>query len=454
MSYVFDSMNIDVVTKRVAAILAIAGLMCSGCQPPPDSKIELANNSKSEPTLERVTAGPVPKKNLRLSSLQPARVDPYEQAPILSKITGYVESVPVDIGDHVKKGDPLIVLKAPEYQDLVATKLGLIDQALAQIKQAEAAIIANQASVNSASAVLQQALASIDRADALLARWESEHSRTSELAEKGVVTKQLADETLSQYQAALAGKKEIVSLVESERAKLLEAQSQVGKAKADLEAANAKLAVAKSEHAQAITMAGYLKLLAPFDGVITSRSVDAGHYVQPAGSDNRPLLTISNSNRLRINIDIPESEAAFVDSGISGDTVDILIPSDPNRSIVGRVTRTSSILDSQSRCLPIQVELDNAEHKLIAGAFVQVKVLLQEKKDVLALPVGAIVKKNDEVHCCLIVDGKIEFRPIKLGLKVADDIEVVSGLDGTETVVLARAGGLKAGQSVEVLVKK
>jgi len=447
-------MNIDVVTTRFVAVLAIAGLMCSGCNPPRESAIESATANKSAPTLERVTAGPVPKKTLRLLSLQPARVDPYEQAPIFSKIAGYVESISVEIGDHVKKGDPLIVLKAPEYQDLVATKLGLIDQALAQIKQAEAAVIANQASVNSASAVLQQALASIERAEAHLARWESEHSRTSELADRGVVTKQLADETLSQYQAALAGKKEIVSLVESERAKLLEAQSQVGKAQADLEAANAKLAVAKSEHAHATTMAGYLNLLAPFDGVITSRDVDPGHYVQPAGSDDRPLLTISNSNRVRINLDIPESEAAFVDSGVSGDTVDILIPSEPNRNIQGRVTRTSSLLDPQSRCLPIQVELDNAEHKLLPGAFVQAKVLLQEKKDVLALPVGAIVKKNDEVHCCLIVDGKVELRPIKLGLKVADDVEVSSGLDGSETVVLARAGGLKAGQSVEVLVKK
>lgn len=460
MPRLLSSMNIDVVVSSVALSIAILGSLIVGCSPTDSLSDPARSNASSIPlekttALEKVTAGPVPKKTLRLSSLQPARVDPYEQAPILSKISGYVESVTVDLGDKVRKGDPLILLKAPEYLDLVVTKQGLVDQAHAQIKQSQAALIADQAAVNSASAKLQQAQASIERANALIARWESESARTSELADKGVVTKQLAEETLNQYQSALAGKKEIASLIESEQANLLEAESQVGKAQADLEAANAKLAVAKSELAQAVTMAGYLNLVAPFDGVITSRNVDAGHYVQPAGSsDDRPLLTITNSSRVRINVDIPENEAGFVTSGAAGDAVEILIPSNGSKSILGQVTRSSSSLDPQSRCLPIQVELDNTEHHLLSGAFVQVRVLLEERKDVLALPLGAIVKKTDETYCCLVSDGKIAFQPIKLGMKVGDDVEILSGLDGSETVVLARAATLKTGQSIEVLVKK
>jgi len=460
MSLISAMLNIDVRSVRFRGFLAALGLCCLvGCQPY-GASTESSGAAKADgPLLERVTTGPVPKKNLQLFSLQPARVEPYEQTPILSKIAGYVDSVAVDLGDTVRKGDLLVLLRAAEYNDAVVTKQSLIDQASAQVLQAQAALIASQAAVNSASALVQQALAGIERAEAQLRRWESENARIAELAAKGSVTVKLADETSSQYLAALANKKQIAASVESEQAKLLESQSLVGKAKADLDAANAKLSVAKSEHAQSVTMLEYLKITAPFDGVVTSRGIDVGHYVQPAGSNNtHPLLTITNSNKVRIGVDIPESEAAYVDAGFSnpdlGDSVEILFPSNPGKRLVGRVTRTAASLDPQSRTLSTQIELDNSDRKLLSGAFVQVKVLLEEKKDVWALPIAAVVKKGDDTLCCLVVGGKVELRPIKLGLRVGDDVEVVSGLDGSEMMVLARAGGLKAGQSVEIPLKK
>ena len=460
MSRSTHRMNINVEHPKIPAaeclgVLVALSLMSLGCKPSVTSLDSDAVAKVPASVVERVTAGPVPKKNLQLFSMQPARVEPFEQAPLLSKIAGYVESVAVDVGDQVRKGDLLIALNAPEYEDAVVTKLGLIDQATSQVKQAEAGLVASQAAVDSAKALVLQAQAGIERAEAQVQRWNSENARISKLAEQGTVTKQLADETLSQYLAAVASKNEVEAMVGSEQARLLEAQAQVGKARADLEAALAKLAVAKSEHAQAVSMANYLRILAPFDGVITERNIDVGHYVQPAGSNgNRPLLTITNSERVRIHVDIPEAEASFVDAGPEGDSVEILVPSKPGLKIPGKVTRTSTSLDAQSRCLPIQIELPNSDHKLLSGAFVQAKILLEEKNNVLCLPTGAIVRKGDDSHCCIVVGGKIEFRSIQLGLRVDDDVEVLSGLDGSETVVLARAGGLKPGQSVEVMIKK
>jgi RND family efflux transporter MFP subunit len=439
-------------TLACFAALALANLGCKPTATPMDSEA-ISNGSSS--LIERVSAGKVPNKDLQLFSLQPASVQAYEQAPVLSKIAGYVESVAVDVGDSVRKGDTLVILKGPEYLDVVETKRGLIDQTAAQVKQAEAALNAIQAAVASASATVGQAQAGIERAAAQVQRWESENARMSELADKGVVTKQLADETLSQYQTALANKKEILAMIESEQAKLLEAQSQVLKAQADLVAAKAKLEVAKSEHAHALTMAEYLKITAPFDGVITSRDVDAGCFVQPAGSSkDRPLLTITNSDRIRVLVDIPEAESPLVDAGPNGDTVELLVPAQPGRRIAARVTRTSASLDPLSRCLPIQIELDNSEHRLLPGAFLQAKVLLERRKDVWAIPTSAVVKKGEETFCCIVEQGKILHRRIELGLRVNDDIEVTSGLDGSETIVLTRAASLTAGQSVEVVNKK
>jgi RND family efflux transporter MFP subunit len=450
-------MNIDVSWTGPWINLFLLGLVATGSLGCTQATIEqsLIDSDRSTSLVERVTAGPVPKKDLELYSLQPGRVEAYEQAPILSKVAGYVDSVSVDVGDPVRKGDLLILLRAPEYQDQVAAKQGMMDYASAQIKQGQAELLASQAGVRSAAALVEQTQAGIERADAMVQRWESEKKRISELAQKGTVTQQLADETLSQYHAAVAGKKEIEASIASAQAKLLEAQTQVGKAQADLEAAEAKLTVAKSEHALATSMANYLRIVAPFDGVVTSRDVDVGHYVQPVGtSEHRSLMTIAHSNRIRIHVDIPEPEAHYVDAGATGDPVEVLIPAQPSLKLRATISRTSESLDLQSRCLPIQIEVDNSDRKLLTGAFVQAKVLLEEKKDAWTLPIGGIVKKGDEVYCCTVVGGKIEFRPLQLGLRVGDDVEVLSGLSGEEIVVLARAAGLKAGQSVEVLVKK
>ena len=82
------------------------------------------------------------------------------------------------------------------------------------------------------------------------------------------------------------------------------------------------------------------------------------------------------------------------------------------------------------------------------------KMLLEQRKEVQTLPTGAIVKATDGTKCCVVIDGKIQHRPIELGLRAGDDVEIRSGLDGSETVVLLRAGSMQIGQSVEIIVKK
>ncbi len=119
-----------------------------------------------------------------------------------------------------------------------------------------------------------------------------------------------------------------------------------------------------------------------------------------------------------------------------------------------KITRTSRQLDPQSRSLSTEIELNNLDQKLLPGAFVTAKVLLEKREDVFVLPIGAIIKAADGTKCCVVVDGKIQHRPIELGLRVGDEVEIKSGLDGSENVVLVRASYLQADQSVEIIVKK
>jgi RND family efflux transporter MFP subunit len=409
--------------------------------------------------LDRVTAGPPVKKTLQLFTEQPGHVVAFEEAPILSKLQGYVESVHFDIGDNVAKGQVLVRINAPEYKDQLEQKLGLLGQAEAQVKQAEAALVAAEAALNSSRSMVAQAEAGVGRTDAEYARWDSELKRIQQLVSKGSVTPKLADETTSQFQSAEASRKEAVALIASAKAREREAEANVLTAEADIDAAKSKLRVSQSEIAQAKTMLTYTELTAPFDGFVTSRNVDAGHYVQPAGATNaRPLMTVANVGKVRVFVNVPESEAAWVDSGFgnadAGDPVTIVSPSLPGGKIDARIIRTSLQLDPQSRSLLAEIDLDNKDQKLLPGAFVTAKVLLEKRDNVLTLPIGAIIKAADETKCCVVIDGKIQHRPIELGLRAGDDVEIKSGLEGSENVVLVRAGSLQAGQSVEIIVKK
>ncbi len=447
-------------TLSIISVLTSAFLIAiAGCDSKDAINTAAVSGAASANSLDRVTAGVPIKKTLQLFTEQPGRVVAFEETPILSKLPGYVESVQFDIGDKVSKGQVLVRLHAPEYMDQLEQKRGLLGQAEAQVKQAEAALVAAEAASNSSKSMIAQAEAGVGRTDAEFARWDSELKRIQQLVSKGSVTPKLADETSSKFQSADAARQEAMALIESAKARQREAEANVLTAQADIDAAKAKLKVAQSDIAQAETMLTYTELTAPFDGFVTSRHVDAGHYVQPAGASNaKPLMTVANVSKVRVFVNVPESEAGWVDAGFgdakAGDMVTILSPSLPNGKIESRVTRTSLQLDPQSRSLSAEIDLDNNNLKLLPGAFVTTKLLLEQREDVLTLPTGAILKSADETRCCVVVDGKIQYRPIELGLRAGDDVEIKSGLDGSETIVLLRAGSLQAGQSVEIIGKK
>ncbi len=434
----------------------VASILLLGC----NSKSEQVptDNLPSLPqtTIDRVTAGPAVRKTLRLFTEQPGRVEPFEETPIVSKIPGYVETVHFDIGDKVSKGELLVRIQAPELSDQVEQKRALLGQAEAQLGQAIAAHIASQSSADSAKAMVDQAQASVGRAEAEFDRWDSENKRIQLLVNNGSVTPKLADETASQRQSALATKLEVLANINSARAKQLEAEANVKTSLADVDAARSRIKVAQADLRQAETMLKYTELLCPLDGFVTSRLVDTGHYVQPAGSgDGKPLMTVADISKVRVFLNVPESESAWVDAGFGdhsqGDAVTIQLGAGRSRNAT--VTRTNLKLDPQSRTLLTEIDIENHDLALLPGSYVTARILLEERADVLTLPTSAIVRTASSTICCVVVDGKIQHRAVELGLRVGDDVQILSGLDGSETIVLARSSSLQPGQNVELITK-
>jgi RND family efflux transporter MFP subunit len=427
-------------------------LAMSGCARPTSAQTTPDTPPATPKQVDRVTAAPPQKKNLKLFTSQPGRIEAYEVTPLFPKVSGYVEEVLVDIGDPVTKDQPLVKLWVPELQDELQQMEALVAQAVAELRQAEAAIVASQASAETAQAKVQQAEAGIVRADGEWQRWKAEFARIQQLAEGGSVTKKLADETLNQLRAAEAAQKETVASVASARAGVTEAQANVQMAQADQGAAQARQRVAQANLARTKTMLGYTIIRSPFNGVVTQRHVDTGHFVQPAsGSGNKPLVVVARMDLVRIFADIPELEAALVDCGENGDKAVVQVQAQGDRQFEAKVARTSWALDAANRSLRIEIDIPNSDGLLRPGMYATATILLEERADAMALPITAILREGKEAFCCRVESGKIARQPIELGLRFGDEVEVVSGLEPSSVVVMARAESLSQGQPVEVL---
>lgn len=392
------------------------------------------------------------RKTLTLYSPQPAVIEAFEETPLYAKVAGYVEQIHVDIGDRVVKDQPLVELWIPELADDRTAKEALVAQAEAELEQARAGVAAAEAAIKTAEAQFAGAQAGITRAAAELERWRAEADRITKLVASGVVTDKLGDETRNQLRAAEAAQAEAAAQVQSVEAMVDEAKAQARKAVADQAAAAARVKVAEAELARSITLEQYSQIKAPYDGVITARNVDTRHAVQPSGSSSRPLLVIASRGRVRVMTSIPETEAPLVSHATDdADPVVVAVQAIPHRTWEGTVTRTSWSLDESNRSLTVEIDLANDDDALRPGMYATAQVRLAEAKDVLTLPVAAIVRDGGATLCCVLEGAVISRRPVQLGLRVGDEIEVQSGLTETDAVVLARASGLKDGQTVEVL---
>lgn len=434
-------------------VLAAGGILAiCGCGRPSDAQTSADAALAPAASIDRVTAGRPETKTLQLFSSQPGRVAAFEETPLHSKLTGYVEEVLADIGDRVAKDQLLVRLRIPELHDELDQKQALLDQTEAEVKQAQAAVAAADAAAVTAEARIAQAEAGIGRAAGDYQRWQAEHARLTELSQRGSVTQKLVDETLNQLRSAEAASLEASASVAVAKAAREEARANVSQAQADQATAVARQRVAAANLAAADTLLAYLEIRAPFDGVVTRRNVDTGHYVHPAaGSASEPLLVVARTDKVRVFVDVPEMEAALVDGADKPDSAVVRVQSLGGLKFPAAITRTSWSLQASNRSLHTEIDIPNAEGLLRPGMYVTATILLEQRDDVLTLPLAAIVRDGADAWCCCVSSGRIDRRRIELGLRSGNDVEILKGLAADEQVVLARADALQPGQQVEVI---
>ncbi len=402
----------------------------------------------SDGALEKVIVGKPSVKSLKWYSQQPAKLMAIEQTPIFARLSGYIQQVHVDYGDRVKKGDRLITIDVPELDAERRVKEAEVKAAESGITQAKASVQAAVAAVESAQALMRQAQAGVARSEADRTRWQIEFKRYEGLAKSGSVNRQILEETEQRWVAAKASYDEAVLTVQSREAVVAQAQASIAQAEADLAAAMTKAESAKAALAYTTTMLGYREIKAPFDGVVTRRDVDTGHYVIAEGSGQRPLLTVVRTDVLRAMIAIPEVESIWVELGTQ---VTLHVPALRGLEIPGQVSRTSWALSDENRVLETMLELKNDEGKLRPGMYATAKVLLAARENVMTLPAAAVVQRDGQAFCYRIINGKTSKSLLSLGIRVADDWEILQGIESTQDVALNKAASLKDDQPIDAV---
>lgn len=442
----------------VIATCFATSLFILGCDArlPKDS----AEKDTSAVDLPKVATSKPVRKTLVQKTIQPGRIEAFSTTPIHAKIGGFVDLVKVDIGDRVtgpkrdaegritEPGQTLAVLTAPELEAELQQKQAMVEQVAAEVLQAEAAVKVAESMLVSATAGVEEHIAGQQRATALYERWKSEFDRMTVLSDAKTVTPKLMEEAELQFKSADASRSEANARVRSAEAALHEASVSIEKAQADVQAVKSHLRVAEADRDRVAALRDYLQITAPFDGIITERRIDPGHLVQPSRSAaDAPLFVVVQADTVRLFVEVPEADAGLVENGRPAR---ITISAQSNTAFDGTVARTGWALQSGTRALRCEIDVPNPDGRLRPGMYAQVELSVAERPDVLSVPKTGVVTKDGQFFCVTVTsDGTILRKPVQTGIRSATEIEITSGLDGSEDILTANAAAFADGQIVE-----
>ena len=334
---------------------------------------------------------------------------PFQDVDIHAKVAGYIRAIYVDVGSHVKTGQTLAVLEVPELA--------------AQLSGTEAA-------VQTAAEQIRRSQGDLSRAQSSQAAVHSAYTRL----------KQAADS-----QAGLVAQQE----VDDSQAKDLAGAAQVQSAEAELSAAKHQMEEAQANQKEYAALSGYARITAPFDGVITNRYQDTGALVAAGTANNTtstPVVRLAEIAVLRLVLPIPESIAAQIRLG---QPIKVHVQA-LNQDFVGKVSRFADSLNQQTRTMETEVDFQNKDGKLLPGMYVQADVSHDEKKNALTVPVEAVRQHGDNGNV-LVVDAQnvVQEKHVKLGQSDGTRIEIVSGVNEGERVIVGHLGEYRTGEKVQ-----
>jgi multidrug efflux pump subunit AcrA (membrane-fusion protein) len=399
---------------------------------------KLSEQQKSKDAKPEIVVMRVSREKDGSGLVVPGTTTALQEAAVYARANGYLKRRYVDIGDHVRQGQLLAIIDAPDLDQQVEQARQQVSQSEAQLEQQKAQLALNKITN--------------ERYQALVAR--------------GVLSRQDGDQQMTNFNAQVAN---------------------VASAERNVEAFKANLG-------HVLALQSYERVTAPFDGVVTQRNVDTGDLISAAGASggNAPstlatsqgtsgsasgasnssgssgtastlatpstgsgtggaLFTIAQSGRLRIYVSVPESYSSLVHIG---QRATLSFQEFPDQTFFGDVTRTAGSVDQNTRTMLVEIQVDNRSGKLLPGMYAVATFPVVQGAGPLVVSGDAIAIRGDRPTVAVIADGKVKLTPVTIGRDLGSEVEIVGGLKEGDLIATTFTDDVRDGATVTTRMNK
>jgi RND family efflux transporter MFP subunit len=370
----------------VAIIAALAGILQRHGQ---ETAVAESTVAQAIPTVAVIA----PEKNAAGQQLRlPGNIQAWYEAPLYARVSGYLKNWYFDYGAHVKKGQVLAEIDAPDL---------------------DAQLAAAQSKLSSAQALVKVRQAEQQFAHETYVRWRD--------SPKGVVS------------------------VQEQQAK----EADYGSATARLNAAQADANADQGEVERLQALESFKKIIAPFDAVVTARKTDIGALINAGSGKNGPeLFRVADIHKMRIYVDVPQELSVGIREGL---TARLRLPQYPDKTFTAAVVTTSDAINKDSRTLLVELNADNPDGVLLPGQYAEVEFDLPGDAQVLRIPTSALLFREGGLSVATVgPDNKVKIKRVTLGRNLGTEVEVLSGLTPSDRIIKSPPDALADGDLVHV----
>lgn len=340
---------------------------------------------------------------------------PLEESTLSAEVDGRVSEVLADVGDAVRKGQPLILLDERELRFEVERQRGLVRQVLAQLGLGP----------KDPPPLDSHQLASVQRAEADRFDAQRKYDRAQSLFKDKLISQQQFDEAASRFQSTQASYD--LALQEVERLKALLVSGEAGEQLAEKKLTDATIR-------------------APYPGSVKSRAVHPGEYLKVQS----PVMVVVRTDRLRARLAVPERWAGWVKDGA---LVDLHVEAFPSDLFQGRITSINPAVSQDSRTYEAEAIIENHDARLKAGFFVQASIPSEKEEKTISVPEAAVNYRYGVYKVFLVNGNRVNERQVRPAGQTEDEhgrrFEVAEGLKPGDRVATSTSGELHDGDLIQ-----
>ena len=251
-----------------------------------------------------------------------------------------------------------------------------------------------------------------------------------------------------------------LAAVTAKRWTALQGTEAVSQQEVDVQVANAaaqKAQARAAEHqvARFKVLEGFKAIVAPFDGVVTSRNTDVGNYVNAAGGDVSSqgaadeLFSVSDIHEMRVFVSVPQDYSSILKPGL---TATLSLPQYPGRRFEATFDTTANAFNPQTRTVVTELLVKNPDHLIWPGTYADVHFVIPSDPNVLIIPEQALLFRAEGMQVALVgADDKVHLQDVKLGLNLGQTVQVVSGLTRSDRLIVNPSAGILEGEKVRIV---